>query len=736
MSETLTTGVAATGAPDRADIDAIVQARHGDPFAVLGPHRVEKGVAVRAFLPGADSVQIVSRADGRVLAGMSLVDAAGFWSGVLPEQTAYRFRVAYGHAIVETEDPYSFPPLLGEIDTHLLAEGRHRDFARVLGAHVARIDGVDGVRFAVWAPNARRVSVVGSFNLWDGRRHPMRLRHGPGVWELFIPRVLPGAIYKYEIVGPDGATLPLKADPVAQQTERPPATGSIVPEPWEPVWTDGAWMAGRAARQRADAPISVYEMHAMSWLPESHVSDYSWDDLADRLVPYVQHMGFTHVELMPVMEHPFGGSWGYQPLGQFAPTSRLGSPDGFARFVDRFHAAGIGVILDWVPAHFPTDAHGLAHFDGTALYEHQDPREGFHRDWNTFIYNHGRNEVRAFLIGSALHWLERFHVDGIRVDAVASMLYRDYSRPQGEWVPNIYGGRENLEAIGFFHDLSRAMQERVPGTVMIAEESTAFPLVSRPVDEGGLGFDYKWNMGWMHDTLHYMEEQPIYRRWHHGEITFGLVYAFSERFVLPLSHDEVVYGKGSLIGKMPGDEWQKFANLRAYFGFMWTHPGKKLLFMGGEFAQVREWNHDAGLDWFLLDQPMHRGVQSLLADLNRAYSANPALHVRDTEPEGFRWVVMDDADQSVFAYLRLGRQGDAPVLVVCNFTPMPRYGYRVGVPQHGAWQEVVNTDAAIYGGSNLGNAGSVDAEDVAVHGMEVSLSLTLPPMATLVLRAA
>ena len=725
-----------TGAPAQGAIDAILQARHGDPFAVLGPHEAEGGVAIRAFLPDADSVDVVARADGRALGRLTRVADAGFWSGVVRDNAPYRLRARFGEAVIETEDAYSFPPLLGEIDVYLLAEGRHRDFATVLGAHAVRIDGVDGVRFAVWAPNARRVSVVGSFNLWDGRRHPMRLQIGAGVWELFIPRVAPGAIYKYEILAADGRVLPLKADPVGQRTQRPPETGSVVPESWVADWHDAAWMSTRAARQRADAPISIYEMHAMSWLPDSGHEDTTWDDLADRLVPYLHRMNFTHVELMPVMEHPFGGSWGYQPLGQFAPTARLGAPDGFARFVDRCHVAGIGVILDWVPAHFPTDAFGLAQFDGTPLYEHQDPREGFHRDWNTLIYNHGRNEVRAFLIGSALHWLERFHVDGLRVDAVASMLYRDYSRPAGEWVPNIYGGRENLEAIGFFHELSRALLDRVPGAVLIAEESTAFPSVSRPVQDGGLGFDYKWNMGWMHDTLHYMEEQPINRRWHHGELTFGLVYAFSENFVLPLSHDEVVYGKGSLIGKMPGDDWQRFANLRAYFGFMWTHPGKKLVFMGGEFAQVREWNHDAGLDWFLLDQPLHRGVQTLLADLNAAYRDTPALHARDAEPAGFRWVVMDDAEQSVFAYLRLGKEGDPPALVVCNFTPVPRHDYRIGVPHAGAWQEVLNTDAAVYGGSNVGNGGTVQGEDVESHGLPASLSLTLPPLSTIILKAA
>jgi 1,4-alpha-glucan branching enzyme len=644
--------------------------------------------------------------------------------------------VVRGGVATDIDDPYSFPPVLGEMDVYLLAEGKHLDFSAALGSHVAEIEGVSGVRFAVWAPNARRVSVVGSFNDWDGRRHPMRMRHGPGVWELFIPGVLPGAVYKYEIVGPYGETLPLKADPVAQQTERPPATGSIVPKPFVQAWTDGEWIANRHAHQGPDAPMSIYELHAMSWLPDSEAQNFTWDDLAGKLVPYVQGLGFTHVELMPIMEHPFGGSWGYQPLAQFAPTARLGEPDGFARFVDRCHAAGIGVLLDWVPAHFPTDAHGLARFDGTPLYEHQDPREGFHRDWNTFIYNHGRNEVRTFLIGSALYWLEHFHADGLRVDAVASMLYRDYSRPAGEWVPNRYGGRENLEAISFFQELSRAIAIRVPGAVLIAEESTAFPGVSRPADEGGLGFDYKWNMGWMHDTLHYMAEQPVYRRWHHGEITFGLVYAFSEKFVLPLSHDEVVYGKGSLIRKMTGDHWQRFASLRAYYAFMWTHPGKKLIFMGCEFAQEREWNHDVGLDWFSLDDPLRRGVQTLLGDLNRTYRGNASLYVKDADGAGFRWVVMDDADQSVYAFLRLGGELDPPVLVVCNFTPVPRQHYRIGAPRAGDWEEILNTDAALYGGSNMGNAGMTRADGGPLHGLPASMSLTLPPLATIMLRAA
>ena len=722
--------------PDTGVINAVIHARHGDPFAVLGPHPVPSGTAIRAFIPNADSVAVVARATGLELGTLSRVDAAGFWTGVIASDEPYLFRIASPSGERETEDAYSFPPMLGDIDIYLLGEGRHRDFARVLGAHVALIDDVSGVRFAVWAPNARRVSVVGSFNGWDGRCHPMRLRHGSGVWEIFVPRVAAGAIYKYELLGPDGAMLPLKADPVAQATERPPATGSVVADPAEAVWTDAEWLASRARNQGNRAPLSIYEVHAVSWLPNAETADYTWDDLADKLVPYVQHMGFTHVELLPIMEHPFGGSWGYQPLSQFAPTARLGPPAGFARFVDRCHRAGVGVILDWVPAHFPTDAHGLARFDGTPLYEHGDPREGFHNDWNTFIYNHGRHEVRAFLIGSALYWIEQFHVDAIRVDAVASMLYRDYSRESGEWVPNRYGGRENLEVIEFFHELSRALIDRAPGVVMIAEESTSFPMVSRPVAEGGLGFDYKWNMGWMHDTLNYMAEQPINRRWHHANITFGLVYAFSENFVLPISHDEVVYGKGSLIRKMPGDDWQRFSNLRAYLGFMWTHPGKKLLFMGCEIAQWREWNHDAGLDWFLLDKPEHKGIQKLVCDLNAIYRSLPALHARDSEPSGFRWVLMDEAEQSVYAFLRLGETTDKPVLVVCNFTPVPRHDFRLGVPTVGLWQEVVNTDAAIYGGSDLGNLGWVQAEPAPAHDQPASVVVSLPPLSTLVFCAA
>ena len=643
---------------DQGTLDALAHGRHGDPFAVLGPHDTDAGCEVRAFLPGVDAATIVDL-DGLALADMHRVHPDGLWSGTMPSRQPYRLRFATALGPYETADAYAFPPTLGDLDLHLLAEGRHRKLGDLLGAHPAEMDGVAGVRFAVWAPNASRVSVVGDFNFWDARRHPMRRHSGAGVWDLFVPGVAAGAIYKYDLLGPGGEPLPQKADPVAWAAEVPPRTGSIVAPALAWRWTDAAWMQRRTAAQAPTAPMSAYEVHAASWLPASLQGEAGWEALADRLAPYCAGMGFTHLELLPIMEHPFGGSWGYQPLGQFAPSSRLGPPEAFARFVDRCHLMGIGVILDWVPAHFPTDAHGLARFDGTPLYEHGDPREGFHQDWNTYIFNLGRNEVRGFLIASALFWLDHYHVDGLRVDAVASMLYRDYSRNAGEWVPNRYGGRENLESVAFLQELSRAVLEHCPGALLIAEESTAWPGVTRPADEGGLGFDYKWNMGWMHDTLHYMQEDPVNRVWHHDEITFGLVYAFSEKFALPLSHDEVVYGKGSLIRKMPGDVWQKFANLRAYLAFMWTYPGKKLLFMGCEFAQDREWNHDTGLDWDLLDDPKHAGVQALLRDLNRAYRDLPALHQGDCDPRGFRWLIVNDRENCVFAYLRSPLDGGA-----------------------------------------------------------------------------
>lgn len=704
---------------------AIAEGRHGDPFAVLGRH---DGL-VRTFQPGALAVEAVPAGGSPVM--LRALDERGVFEGEVPEGR-YTLRITWLGGVQETEDPYSFGLLLGDIDIYLFGEGRHHELGQVFGARAMSVDGIAGVRFAVWAPNARRVSVVGGFNSWDGRRHPMRLRGASGIWELFVPRLAPGEHYKYEILGAHGGVLPLKADPMAAAAELAPGTASIVTNPAPHPWRDAGWMERRGAAQAVSAPISIYEVHPGSWwrAEDGHAGD--WDGLASRLIPYVQGMGFTHVELLPIMEHPFGGSWGYQPLGLFAPTARFGTPEGFSRFVDTCHEAGIGVILDWVPAHFPSDPHGLAQFDGTALYEHADPREGFHRDWNTLIYNFGRTEVRGFLVASALHWLEHYHVDGLRVDAVASMLYRDYSRNHGEWVPNVFGGRENLEAVAFIKELNEAVRQRCPGAVMIAEESTAWPGVSKPVSEGGLGFHYKWNMGWMHDSLHYMEEDPVNRRWHHGEMTFGLVYAFSENFVLPLSHDEVVHGKGSLLGKMRGDDWQKRANLRAYLAFMWTHPGKKLLFMGIELAQPTEWNHDAQLPWHLLDDPRHRGVQELVRDLNRTYRGLPALHQRDAEPEGFAWVVGDDAANSVFAFVRMGADG-SPALVVCNMTPVPREGYRIGVPRGGRWREILNTDANHYGGSGVGNFGGVDAVGEGSHGQPASLILTLPPLATLIL---
>ncbi len=620
--------------------------------------------------------------------------------------------------------------LLGELDMHLIAEGRHWRLADCLGAHVMTVGGVQGVRFAVWAPNARSVSVVGDFNGWDGRKNPMRLRRECGVWEAFVPGIGTGALYKYELHGANGGMLALKADPLARQTELPPRTASVVAASGDFSWTDQAWMDGRARRQSPDAPISIYEAHLGSWMsgPESGAS--LWSTIGPRLIAYVKDMGFTHIELLPITEHPFGGSWGYQPLGLFAPSARYGTPEEFAAFVDACHGAGLGLILDWVPAHFPSDPHGLAWFDGTALYEHADPRQGLHPDWNTLIYNMGRHEVRNFLLASAMEWLRRYHVDGLRVDAVASMLYLDYSRDPGQWTPNRYGGRENLEAVDFLQQLNAHVAEHCPGAIMIAEESTAWPGVTAKSGEGGLGFQYKWNMGWMHDTLRYMQREPIYRRYHHNDMTFGMVYAYSERFILPLSHDEVVHGKGSLLGKMPGDRWQRHANLRAYYGFMWAHPGKKLLFMGGELAQAGEWNHDGQIDWACLADGLHAGVQALLRDLNTLYAATPALYGGDAVPEGFTWVIGDDYANSVFAFLR--QHGGQVALVVSNMTPVPRSDYRIGVPVAGRWAERLNTDGQAYGGSNMGNQGGVSSEPQPSHGYGQSLSLTLPPLATVI----
>jgi 1,4-alpha-glucan branching enzyme len=708
----------------------IAEGRSDDPFSWLGPHDGE----VRCLLPGADRVELLNK-DGHPLASMDAL-GDGLFAGQAGHIDGYRLRAHWPSGYVhDFEDAYRFGVQLSDLDLYLFSEGRHWDLPRVFGAQPTTVDGVDGVRFALWAPNARRVSVVGHFNAWDGRRLPMRRRHGAGVWELFVPGLAAGEAYKFEILGADG-TIIQKADPVARATEMPPGTASIIEQEPDFDWSDADWMAARAARQGPASPLAIYEVHAGSWFRDEQGASLDWSGLTERLIPYVARMGFTHVELLPIMEHPFGGSWGYQPLSQFAPSARFGSPSQFAAFVDECHRHNIGVILDWVPAHFPTDPHGLAHFDGTHLYEHADPHEGFHQDWNTLIYNLGRREVSGMLLASALWWLEAFHIDGLRVDAVASMLYRDYSRNAGEWVPNIHGGRENLESVEFLKRLNMLVTERCPGAMTIAEESTAWPGVSAPVSQGGLGFSFKWNMGWMHDTLQYVERDPIYRSWHHDEMTFGLVYAFSERFVLPISHDEVVHGKGSLYGKMPGDPWQKRANLRAYLSFMWTHPGKKLLFMGCELGQLTEWNHDGQIAWNLLDDPDHAALQRLVAGLNQLYVQEPALHQRDTDPAGFEWIVGDDRENAVFAYARYADPQATPLVTVVNMAAVPRSGYRLALPRAGRWTEVLNSDASIFGGSNVGNGGSIDAmplSDIDARGVA---ELTLPPLGALILRYA
>lgn len=710
--------------------EAIASGAHGDPFAVLGVHQAGTGFLARTFVPGAETI-VALTLDGAVIGDLKPGAVPGLFEGgiEITERRPLRYRASRATDDWLVDDPYSFGPVLGPVDDYLIAEGSHRRLFDRLGAHLIEHEGAEGVHFAVWAPNARRVSVVGDFNDWDGRRHVMRRRTDVGVWEIFAPGVKPGAAYKYEIIGPDGERLPLKADPFARRSEFRPATASIVASNSDRDWGDNAhrdhWANIDARRQ----PMSIYEVHPGSWQRHPDGAFLSWDELADRLIPYCTEMGFTHIEFLPVSEHPYDPSWGYQTTGLYAPSARFGEPEGFARFVDGAHQVGLGVILDWVPAHFPTDEHGLAKFDGTALYEHADPRQGFHPDWNTAIYNFGRREVSSFLVNNALFWAETYHVDGLRVDAVASMLYLDYSRKEGEWVPNKEGGRENLEAVEFLRSMNNAVYASHPGIVTIAEESTSWPKVSAPVHEGGLGFGFKWNMGFMHDTLSYMARDPIHRKHHHNELTFGLVYAFSENFVLPLSHDEVVHGKGSLLAKMPGDEWQKFANLRAYYGFMWAYPGKKLLFMGQEFAQRGEWAESRQLDWDHLDDPRHHGMQDLIRDLNRLYAGTPALHARDCEPEGFEWLIADDAANSVFAWARHA-PGEKPVVVVTNFTPNPRTGYILPLPEDGPWREIFNSDATNYGGSGQGNMGGVTAR--LEDGRAVA-DITLPPLATLML---
>src|SRR5712671_2647799 len=705
---------------------AVIEGRHADPFRYLGPQVEDGRPVLRVFIP--DAMRITALWTTGRETPLTKIHPSGLFSGDCADiDIRYRLRVEFEGAIVEIEDPYRFPPLLTDYDLHLLAEGSHFQLYDRLGAHPIECDGVAGVSFAVLAPDAQRVSVVGDFNSWDGRRHMMRVR-GNGYWEIFAPAAGIGDKYKVEIRGSQGRMLPLKSDPVAFAAELRPQTASIVVD----ARSIAKPCAAPAGCNSVHAPISIYEVHLGSWRRRSH-GGHRWltyRELADELPEYVRGMNFTHVEFLPVTEHPFDGSWGYQPTGFFAPTSRHGTPAEFANLVDACHRAGLGVLLDWVPGHFPDDAHGLAQFNGTALYEHADPMQGRHLDWNTLIYNFGRSEVANFLLASGLFWLDRYHVDGLRVDAVASMLYLDYSRPEGGWIPNRYGGRENIEAIAFLRRFNSEVFSQFPNATTVAEESTAWPMVSQPVDIGGLGFGYKWNMGWMHDTLDYISKDPIYRKHQHGQITFGLYYAFSENFVLPLSHDEVVHGKRSILGRMPGDDWQRFANLRAYFGFMFGHPGKKLLFMGGEFGQESEWRHDHALDWHLLEQPRHAGIQSLVRDLNRLYRLLPALHELDCEPAGFEWLVQDDADRSVFVWLRKGRETRERCLVVVNFTPVVYRDYRVRVPFPGTWTEVLNTDTAQYGGSDVGNKGPVNTLD---HDMMTEVSLVVPPLAAIFL---
>lgn len=727
--------VAATRLAEPPSVAEIVHS--GDPFGALGPHEVSPGHwQVRAILPDADVVSVVDRDGQTVLGTMDRLAPDGLLvaSFQASERPDYRLRIERQGGTEIRHDPYSFGTFLSHDDLMRISDPASDAAYTKLGAHFLDLGGIRGFLFTVWAPNARRVSVVGAFNNWDGRCHPMRRRHEAGVWELFVPDITPDQSYKFEIVGLHGNLLALKADPIAFSAEHPPATASILKGAPRFEWQDSDWMTSRSAQNHRKAPMSIYECHLGSWarVPEDGDRYLTYRELAVRLIPYVKNLGFTHIELLPITEYPFDGSWGYQPISLYAPTSRFGPPEDFAAFVEAAHAAGIGIILDWVPAHFPNDPHGLSYFDGTHLYEHADPRLGFHQDWGTYIYNFERQEVMSFLVANARFWLERYHLDGLRVDAVASMLYLDYSRKPGEWIPNSYGGNENLGAIDFIRRMNEVAYASAPGAVTIAEESTAWPGVSQPTYAGGLGFGFKWNMGWMHDTLRYIGKDPVFRRYHHHDLTFGLLYAFSENFILPLSHDEVVHGKGSLIGKMPGDHWQRFANLRAYFGFMWGHPGKKLLFMGGEFAQEREWNHDRSLDWHLLDDSYHKGVQLLIADLNRAYRSVPALHEGDCEAKGFEWLVADDRDNSVIAWARRGDEEGTLAVVVSNFTPVPREQYRIGVPLPGFYREEVNTDAAQYGGSNVGNLGGVMAEDTPSHGQPCSLTLTIPPLATVI----
>ena len=723
------------------ETEAVVQGQHRDPFAVLGPHVDQESdgpeLIIRAFRPGAVGMTIVPQPAGIPSQSMALIHQGGLFEGLYPgrgEPFPYRLRLTdAAGGDTEIEDPYRFLSTLSDYDLYLMGEGAHHRNYEKLGAHRTVLDGVAGVSFAVWAPNARRVSVVGDFNDWNGLVHPMRLHPGNGIWEIFLPGLGDGSLYKLEVLPKWGPPM-LKADPYAFAFELPPRTASVVTDLTH-TWGDEAWMGGRGRMHALDAPIAIYEVHLGSWRRGDGGEFLSYRELADELAIYVKAMGYSHVELLPVTEHPFYGSWGYQPIGMYAPTRRYGGPRDFMAFVDVLHQHGIGVILDWVPAHFPRDPHGLVYFDGTHLYEHEDPRQREHPEWGTRIFNFGRNEVANFLTGSALFWLDKYHIDGLRLDAVASMLYLDYGRKPGEWAPNRYGGNENLEAAAFLKRLNEVVYQYHPDVMTIAEESTAWPMVSRPTYRGGLGFGYKWNMGWMHDTLAYMSKDPIHRKYHHNNLTFGLLYAWHENFILPLSHDEVVYGKGSLHHKMPGDDWQQFANLRLYYAFMYGHPGKKLLFMGGEFGQTDEWYHEVGLEWHLLNMgPYHRGLQRLVQDLNTLYRSQPALHQVDFDPLGFQWIDCNDWEGSTISFLRRARDPGDILVFVCNFTPVVREKYRVGVPRGGYYRELLNSDAEAYGGGNIGNAGGVAAERIPVHGQTHSLLLKLPPLAALVLQ--
>jgi 1,4-alpha-glucan branching enzyme len=727
-----------TIAPEQ--IQLIVDAAHWDPFQVLGPHPDgDGGVTIRAFFPAARNAEVVASGDGDQRVRMQRIHPAGVFEAHIasPPPTPYRLRFtdAAGRAR-QVFDPYAFPPLLTDYDLHLIGEGTHYKKYEKLGAHVREVSGVTGVQFAVWAPNAQRVSVVGDFNNWDGRCHPMRVRGSSGVWELFIPECTAGERYKFELKSRHGDYLALKADPYGFYFELRPKTAAIVFDINTYEWHDEGWMQARPQFDWQHAPISIYEVHLGSWMrvPEENNRWLTYRELAPKLAAYVKDMGFTHIELLPVTEHPFDASWGYQTLGYYAPTSRFGTPADFMWFVDYCHQQGIGVILDWTPAHFPRDAHGLAYFDGTSLYEYGDPRKGEQRDWGSLVFDYGRNEVRNYLISSALFWLDKYHADGLRVDGVASMLYLDYSRKEGEWVPNVFGGRENLEAVDFVKTFNEVVHRYHPGVLTVAEESTAWPAVSRPTYAGGLGFSLKWNMGWMNDTLVYMSKEPIHRRYHHQNLTFSMLYAWSENFVLPLSHDEVVYGKRSLLDKMPGDLWQKFANLRVFFAYFYTHPGKKLLFMGGEIGQWREWIEAESLDWHLLEYASHQQVQACVRDLNALYRREPALHDLEFEPAGFEWIDCNDSDSSVVSFLRRARRSDDYVVVVCNFTPVPRHAYRIGVPDGGFYRELFNSDSGFYGGSNMGNGSGLMADSVPLHGRPCSLRVEAPPLGAVILK--